>query len=55
LDIGSERWIIKKAGAFFSYGEIKLGQGRENSREFLAKNPEVADEIEAKIRALFAK
>ncbi len=55
LDIGSEKWIIKKAGAFFSYGEIKLGQGRENSREFLAKNPELADEIEAKIRALFAK
>ena len=55
LDIGSEKGIIKKAGAFYSYGETKLGQGRENSREFLIQNPAIADEIEAQIRALFAK
>jgi len=55
LDIGSEKGIIKKAGAFYSYGETKLGQGRENSREFLNANPELSDEIEGQIRALFAK
>lgn len=55
LDIGSEKGIIKKAGAFYSFGETKLGQGRENSREFLIQNPAIADEIEAQIRALFAK
>ncbi|MDD2745012.1 MAG: recombinase RecA [Candidatus Gracilibacteria bacterium] len=55
LDIGSEKGIIKKAGAFYSFGETKLGQGRENSREFLMQNPAIADEIEVQIRALFAK
>lgn len=55
LDIGSEKGIIKKAGAFYSFGETKLGQGRENSREFLIQNPAIANEIETQIRALFAK
>jgi len=50
IDIGSEKSIIKKAGAFYSYGDIKLGQGRENARQFLKANTEIADEIEKKIR-----
>lgn len=51
IDIGSAKEIIKKAGAFYSYGDIKLGQGRENSKEFLKNNPEIANKIEAEIRA----
>lgn len=50
LDIGVEKEILKKSGAFYSYGDTKLGQGRENSREFLIANPALADEIETKIR-----
>ncbi|MFA6090263.1 MAG: recombinase RecA [Candidatus Gracilibacteria bacterium] len=50
LDIGSEKGIIKKAGAFYSYGDTKLGQGRENARLFLKENTAIADEIEKKIR-----
>ena len=50
IDIGAEKSIIKKAGAFYSYGDIKLGQGRENARIFLKENSKVADEIEKKIR-----
>ena len=38
-----------KSGSFFSYGETRLGQGRNNSKQFLADNPDMADEIEAKI------
>ncbi|MDD5377158.1 MAG: recombinase RecA [Candidatus Gracilibacteria bacterium] len=51
LDIGSEKGIVKKSGAFYSYEETKLGQGRENSRQFLKENPKIASEIEKKIRA----
>lgn len=51
LDIGSDKGVIKKSGAFYSYGDTKLGQGRENSRQFLKANPDIADEIEKKIRA----
>lgn len=51
VDIGTEKEIIKKAGAFYSYGDIKLGQGRENARQFLKENTAIADEIEKKIRA----
>ncbi len=52
IDIGSEKNIIKKAGAFYSYGETKLGQGKENAREFLRANPDLALEIETQIRAV---
>lgn len=51
VDIGTTMEIIKKAGAFYSYGDIKLGQGRENARQFLKDNKAIADEIEKKIRA----
>jgi len=54
LDIGLEMGIVKKAGAFFSTGEQRLGQGRENAKEFLRQHPEIADGIEQQIRATVA-
>jgi len=50
LDIGIELGIVKKSGAFHSYGDTRLGQGRENAREYLRQNPEMAAEIERQIR-----
>lgn len=50
LDLGEEIGIIKKSGAWYSYGDQKIGQGREKAREFLKQNPEIADEIEKQIR-----
>ena len=54
IDIGLEMGIVKKAGAFFSMGDTRLGQGRENAKEFLRAHPEVANSIEAQIRAAMA-
>ena len=51
IDLGVELELINKAGAFFSYGDIRLGQGRENAKQYLSENPELAREIEQKIRA----
>ncbi len=51
LDIGTELGMIDKAGAFFSYGDTRLGQGRESAKKYLKENPELAQEIEEKIRA----
>jgi recombination protein RecA len=51
LDIGIEMGLINKAGAFFSYGDTRLGQGRESAKNYLRQNPELAKEIEEKIRA----
>ena len=51
VDLGTELGIVKKSGAFYSFGEHRLGQGRENAKEFLKQNPTIADEIEARIRA----
>ena len=50
VDMGSELGVIKKSGAFFSYGDIKLGQGRENAKDFLKANPKIAKEIEEVIK-----
>jgi recombination protein RecA len=50
IDLATQLGIVDKRGAFFSFGETRLGQGRENSKEFLRQNPTVADEIEATIR-----
>jgi len=50
LELGANQGIIKKSGAFYSYGETRLGQGRENSKEFLNQHPEIADSIEARVR-----
>ncbi len=54
LDLGAELGILKKLGAFYSFGETRLGQGRENSRTFLLDNPDMAAEIEVLIRAAAA-
>lgn len=51
LDVASDMGIVSKTGTWFSYGDVRLGQGRDNSRSYLEQNPEVADEIEGKIRA----
>lgn len=53
LDAGVTADIINKSGSWYSYGEHKLGQGRENSKDFLRDNPEVTKEIEKKIRIKF--
>ena len=51
IDLGVDLDILNKSGSWYSYGETKLGQGRESVKSLLADNPELADEIEAKIRA----
>ena len=51
LELGVNEGILKKAGAFYSYGETRLGQGRENSKDFLAYHPEIAESIETRVRA----
>lgn len=51
IDLGVEYGIIKKAGSWFSYGETKLGQGRDAVKALLFDNPDLMDELEAKIRA----
>jgi recombination protein RecA len=50
VDMGVENDIVDKSGAWFSYGDMRLGQGRENAKATLRDNPEVAAEIEARIR-----
>jgi recombination protein RecA len=51
IDLGVEQGLIKKAGSFLSYGDIRLGQGRENAKQHLKENTEHAQEIEQRIRA----
>ena len=51
LDLAVEREIVKKSGSWFSYGDNKIGQGREGAKAFLQANPELLDELEAKIRS----
>jgi recombination protein RecA len=51
IDLGVGLELISKAGAFLSYGDVRLGQGRESARQYLAQNPELAQEIEQRIRA----
>jgi recombination protein RecA len=51
IDIGVQQGLIDKAGSWYSYGEDRIGQGKENVREYLKANPETAAEIEANIRA----
>jgi recombination protein RecA len=50
LDFGMEQDLVQKSGSFFSYGETRLGQGRNNAKQFLIDNPELALEIETKVR-----
>lgn len=53
LDLGSELDIIQKSGAWYSYNEERLGQGRENAKQFLKENPEIAHEIQLEIRKAY--
>jgi recombination protein RecA len=50
LDLGTELDVIIKRGAFYSFGDVRLGQGRENSKEFLQQNPEICAEVEKAVR-----
>jgi len=49
LNLGEELGIVKKSGSWYSFGDMRLGQGKENARQFLKENPEIAAELEAKI------
>jgi recombination protein RecA len=49
LDLALEHDLVTKSGSFFSYGELRLGQGRNNTKQYLAENPELAQEIEGKV------
>jgi len=51
IDIGAETGIIQKSGTWFSYKEERLGQGKENVRDFLSENPDIAEQIERDIRS----
>ena len=53
VDVGVKENIVQKSGAWFSYGDIRLGQGRENAKQYLKDNPEIALEIENKIRSKY--
>ncbi|MDA3846921.1 MAG: recombinase RecA, partial [Vallitaleaceae bacterium] len=53
LDLASNINIVQKSGAWFSYGEVRIGQGRENSKLFLLDNPKLMDEIEIKVREFY--
>jgi len=51
IDLGVKHDIVDKSGAWYSYGKERIGQGKENVREFLKQNPDIANEIEARLRA----
>ena len=53
VDVGVKESIVQKSGAWFSYNDIRLGQGRENAKQYLRENPEVALEIENQIRSKY--
>ncbi|MCL2512983.1 MAG: recombinase RecA [Oscillospiraceae bacterium] len=55
LDLGAKLDVVTKSGAWFSYGDMRLGQGRDNSKIYLAQNPETAAEIEKKVRENMSK
>jgi recombination protein RecA len=54
LDLGTNMGIVEKRGAFYSYKGVRLGQGRENAKEFLERNPAITREIEMTVRATAA-
>jgi len=55
IDEGINMGIVKKSGAWFTYGDLRLGQGRENAKEFLRQNTDVRADIEGQIRANVAQ
>jgi len=54
LDLAVEAGLVKKSGSFYSYGEQRIGQGRENTREYLKAHPDLTNQLEADLRARFA-
>ena len=50
IDLGVDHEIVEKSGSWFSYGDLRMGQGKENSKIFLVENPDIAEEIEARLR-----
>jgi len=54
LDVATDMDIVKKAGAWFSYNDDKIGQGRDKAKEFLEQNPDILAEVEAKVREKLA-
>ena len=54
VDVGVKENIVQKSGAWFSYGDIRLGQGRENAKQYLKENPAVALDIENQIREKYS-
>ena len=50
IDVATDKGVLTKSGAFFSFGDIKLGQGRENAKAFLKEHKDVADQIESMIK-----
>jgi len=54
VDMGVEQKLVQKSGAWLNYGDIRLGQGRENAKQFLRDNPELANELEGKLRVALA-
>ncbi|MEO1552240.1 MAG: DNA recombination/repair protein RecA, partial [Pseudomonadota bacterium] len=51
IDLGVKAGVVEKSGAWFSYGDERIGQGRENAKNFLRENADMAHDIEDKIRA----
>ncbi len=51
IDLGIEQKLVQKSGAWYNYGDVRLGQGRENAKQFLRDNPDLAEELELKLRA----
>ena len=52
IDLGVQNDIVNKAGSWYSYGDNRIGQGKDNAQEFLREHPEIADEIEKRVRAI---
>jgi recombination protein RecA len=50
LDVGVEAGVIEKRGAFYSFNDTRLGQGRENAKDFLREHPEITEQIESEVR-----
>ncbi|HEX9887101.1 MAG TPA: recombinase RecA, partial [Longimicrobiales bacterium] len=50
IDLGAELDIVDKSGAWYSYGDLRLGQGKENAKIFLLENPDVTEEINSRLR-----
>jgi recombination protein RecA len=55
IDLATDYNVIKKSGSWFSYGETRLGQGRDAVKKLLSDNPELADELEAKVKEKLAE